>query len=293
MELANFSLYYGNTVDEGAIGAIAYRNKNDAVLGSPVHDFEMNLVVVYDGIPDEPPNQHSVVNGDRCQVISIGMDALEHELLEGEHKVLIRCFLEGDIISDHEDRLAKLRRDFLRFAEPIRERKLFIGFAHFLQKYVDIKLLIKQDRILDAYHTLLDGLHCWAELELIERGIHPEIAVWEQMTGLNTPVRKLYEELTVSTETLDQRLELALLAYEFSMVSKLEKCAALLLRVMRSRRTPWTIQELILHPELAPVAAELQIVLRNLVYRSLVKEAPVCKESRHNGFSTIRYYSEC
>nr|WP_245256240.1 hypothetical protein [Paenibacillus lactis] len=62
---------------------------------------------------------------------------------------------------------------------------------------------------------------------------------------------------------------------------------------MRSRRTPWTIQELILHPELAPVAAELQIVLRNLVYRSLVKEAPVCKESRHSGFSTIRYYSEC
>ena len=87
-------------------------------------------------------------------------------------------------------------------------------------------MLLKEERGLDAYHTLLEGLHHWGQLELIERGIHPESAVWEQITGLNTPVRKLYEELTVSTETLGQRVELALLAYEFSMISKLESSAA-------------------------------------------------------------------
>ena len=47
---------------------------------------------------------------------------------------------------------------------------MFIGFAHFLQKYMDAKMLLKEERVLDAYHTLLEGLHHWGELELIERG---------------------------------------------------------------------------------------------------------------------------
>lgn len=292
VELTNFSFYYGNTVDEEAVGAIAYRNSDKRQQGLLVYDFEVNIVVVYDGTPDEPPIQHSIVGGERCQVVSIGLDDLHRELLSGTHKVLIKCFLEGDIIKDDQDRLSNLRRDFLRFAEPFREQKLFIGFAHFLQKYIDAKMLLKEERVLDAYHTLLEGLHYWGQLELIERGIHPESAVWEQITGLNTPVRKLYEELTVSTETLGQRVELALLAYEFSMISKLESSSALLLRVLRSRRNPWTIQELILHPELAPVGKELPIVMRKLVYQSLVKEVPIWRGVRSYGSEAIRYYTD-
>jgi len=292
VELANFSFYYGNTVDEQAIGALAYRNSAKTMQGSLIHDFEVNIAVVYEGTPDEPPVQHSIVNGERCQVISVGLDDLHRELLSGTHKILIKCLLEGDIIKDNQDRLSNLRRDFLRFAEPFREQKLFIGFAHFLQKYVDAKTLLQDDRVLDAYHTLLEGLHYWAGLELIERGIHPESAVWEQITGLNTPVRKLYEELIISTETLGQRVELALLAYEFSMISKLESSSALLIRVLRSRRHPWTVQELTLHPELAPVSRELPIVMRKLVYRGLVKELPMWRDPRSHGTETIRYCLE-
>ncbi|MGV2806779.1 hypothetical protein GNF85_24930, partial [Clostridium perfringens] len=128
-----------NTVDEEAVGAIAYRNSDKRQQGLLVYDFEVNIVVVYDGTPDEPPIQHSIVGGERCQVISIGLDGLHRELLSGTYKVLIKCFLEGDIIKDDQDRLSNLRRDFLRFAEPFREQKLFIGFAHFLQKYMDAK----------------------------------------------------------------------------------------------------------------------------------------------------------
>ncbi|GAB6927191.1 hypothetical protein JCM10914A_11740 [Paenibacillus sp. JCM 10914] len=289
MELTNYSFYYGNTVGEEAVGAIAYHPAHKALHGSLVHDFDVHLVVVYEGLPDEPPIQHTIVGGERCQVLSIGMDELQFELLRGTHKVLIKCFLEGEIITDTMERLSVLRRDFLRFAEPIREQKMFIGFAHFLQKYMDAKMLLKEHRVLDAYHTLLEGLKHWAELELIERGIHPESAVWEQITGLNTPVRKLYEELTVSTETLEQRVELALLAYEFSVSSKMESCSALLLRVLRGRRNPWTVQEMIQHPELIAIRTELPIVLRKLVYRNIVHEVPLWKETRPHGSEPLRY----
>ena len=30
-------------------------------------------------------------------------------------------------------------------------------------------MLLKEERGLDAYHTLLEGLHHWGQLELIER----------------------------------------------------------------------------------------------------------------------------
>lgn len=291
MELTNFSLYYGNSVDKDAVGAIAYRNKDNAVFGSVVHDFQTNIVVVYEDEVDEPHIEHFMVRGEHCQVMNVAMDDFCEQLLSGTHKVLLKCLLEGDIIKDSDDRLYNMRRDFLTFEEPIRERKLFIRYANFLQKYVDAKMLMKKERVLDAYFSTLEGLHHWAELELMERGIHPNAAVWDQVTGLNTPVRKLYEELTESTETLGQRVELVLLACDFSTVSKLEYCAAPLLRLLRSRRSPWTMQELMLHPELQPLRSEMPIVLRQLIYRSIVKEAAIWKEARSH-HEPVRYYAE-
>lgn len=291
MELTNFSLYYGNSVDKDAIGAIAYRNKDQTVYGSIIDDFQTNIVVVYEGEVDEPYIQHFMVRDEHCQIMNVAMEDFRKELLNGTHKVLLKCLLEGDIIKDSDDRLYSMRRDFLTFEEPIRERKLFIGYANFLQKYVDAKMLMKEERLLDAYFCTLEGLHHWAELELLERGIHPNTAVWDQVTGLNTPVRKLYEELTASTETLGQRIELVLLACDFSMVSKLEHCAAPLLRLLRSRRSPWTMQELMLHPELEALRSVMPIVLRQLIYRSIVKEAAVWKEARAY-HEPVRYYAE-
>ncbi|SMF71321.1 Nucleotidyltransferase-like [Paenibacillus uliginis N3/975] len=292
MELTNFSFYYSNSVDEEAVGAIAYRNLDNTFHGSLIHDFDISVVVVYVGEFDEPAVQHTILRGEHCQVLSVGIDELQQSLLSGEDNVLLKCFLEGDIISDTDGQLAVLRRDFLRFAGSKREQQLFIGFARFLQKYVDAKVHIKDGRVLDAYQSILGGLYHWAEIELIERGIHPESAVWEQMSGLNTPVRKLYEELTVSTETLGQRIELVMLACEFCIISKMADCSAILLRILRNRRTPWTVQELMQHPELEPVSSELPLILRKLVYYSLVKEVSAWKETIMYGYEHIRYFAE-
>lgn len=292
MELTNFSFYYSNSVDEEAVGAMAYRNLENTFHGSLVHDFDINVVVVYKDEVDESAIKHTILRGEHCQVLSVGIEKLQRSLLSGQDNVLLKCFLEGDIISDTDGQLAVLRRDFLRFSGSKREQQLFIGFARFLNKYVDAKVHMKHGRVMDAYQSILGGLYHWAEIELIERGIHPESAVWEQMSGLNTPVRKLYEELTFSTETLGQRIELVMLACDFSLISKMADCSAILLRILRSRRTPWTVQELMQHPELEPVSTELPIILRKLVYGSLVKEVPAWKETVLYGCEHIRYCAE-
>lgn len=289
MELTNFSFYYRNSVDEDAVGAIAYRNSGNTFTGSMIHDFDLNIVVIYESEIDEPSIQHTIVSGERCQVLNVGIDKLQEALMYCKDSLLLKCFLNGEIINDNNGRLAVLRRDFLRFAGSLREQQLFVAFAHFLRKYVDAKAHMKNGRVMDANQSIIGGLQHWAEIELIERGIHPDVAVFEQIIGLNTPVRKLYEQLTVSTETLGQRIELVLLACEFSMTSKIADCSVLLLRILRGRRMPWTIQELMQHPELEPVSSELPLVLRKLVYRKLVKEVPAWKETVSYRGEHIRY----
>lgn len=292
MELTNFSFYYSNSVDDEAVGAIAYRNSGNTFTGVPIHDFDMNLIVIYEREVDEPVLQHAIIRGEHCQVLSVGMGALQEALFSGQNSMLLNCFIDGEIINDNDGRLAVLRSEFLRFAGSLREQKLFVGFAHFLQRYADAKVHMKNGREMDAYQSIIGALHHWAEIELIERGIHPETAVFEQIIGLNTPVRKLYEELTDCTETLGQRIELVLLACEFSMTSKMADCSAVLLRIIRSRRMPWTIQELMQHPELEPVSNELPLVLRQLVYRKLVKEVSAWKETTLYGYEHIRYSTD-
>lgn len=289
MELTNFSFYYSNSVDDEAVGAIAYRNSGNTFTGVPIHDFDLNLIIIYEREVDEPVLQHAIISGEHCQVMSVGMVELQEALFSGQDSMLLKCMMDGEIINDKDGRLAVLRSDFLGFAGSLREQQLFVAFAHFLRKYADAKLHMKNGRELDAYQSIIGGLHYWAEIELIERGIHPESAVFEQIIGLNTPVRKLFEELTESTETLGQRIELVMLAFEFSMTSKLVDCSAVLLRTLRSRRMPWTIQELMQHPELEPVSNELPLILRKLVYRKLVKEVSAWKETTLYGYEHIRY----
>ena len=277
--------YYGNTVDEDAVGAIAYRNSDKRQQGLLVYDFEVNIVVVYDGTPDEPPIQHSIVGGERCQVISIGLDDLHRELLSGTHKVLIKCFLEGDIIKTTKIACpicAVISSGLLNRSGS----KIVYWICPLLTKVYGCQDAL-EGRAWPGCYPLLEGLHHWGQLELIERGIHPESAVWEQITGLNTPVRKLYEELTVSTETLGQRVELALLAYEFSMISKLESSAA---RCSRPRQKPAEPGRYLF--SLSWHLQPLPIVMRKLVYQSLVKEVPMWRGVRSYGTEAIRYYTD-
>jgi hypothetical protein len=100
----------------------------------------------------------------------------------------------------------------------------------------------------------------------------PEMTVWEQMRRVNPGIYKLYEELTTSPETMEQRVQLAVLACEFTVLNKMRSSCRLLLQVLGSRDTPWTVAELRQEERLRGLPLDLSLLLQKLVRRGLVRE---------------------
>lgn len=272
MRSTNFSFMRDESRDRQAFGAIGYRIHSDECFGFMSDDFELIILVLCHQTQGDLRIEHGISGLQRYQLIYVSSTDIKDWMVSGEKNGLIHCFMEGDIIWDVNDELKQLREALLSFDRSMSERKRFKEFAHFLEKYVRAKQHYSNERFMDAYLAIIEALLHYARIELIEHGIRVETDIWEQLRPLNSVVYKLYEQLSTSQETIEQRVELVLLACEFFVMSKLADCSSLLLDVLRSRSEPWSVGELMMNPKLAHVREELPIVLRKLVYRSLVKE---------------------
>ncbi|AWB45951.1 hypothetical protein DCC85_18425 [Paenibacillus sp. CAA11] len=290
MGSTNFSFIGEETIGRQAFGAIAYRHNVGGFHGPLLHDFELLILVICDHTEEKLKIEHCASEGQRYQLLYISSDDLQQWVLSGDNPDVVRCFLQGDIIWDVRGELKPLRGQILEFEKSLREQRRFKEFARFLRKYVEAKQYSQQGYFMDAYSSVLEALQHFARIELIERGVRIENELWEQARPLSTSVSKLYEELVNSSETVEQRVELVLLACEFSVMSKLADCSSLLLRILRSRPEPWSIEELMKNPELIPVKDDLPVVLRKLVYRSLVRETSA-RWVRGNEHREILYWA--
>lgn len=253
------------------IGTVEYRQLGERY-HSLLQDCECLIVVVSDDVVSPRQPEHRLDRTKLYQMIHVRASDLRLWAVSGEERELVRGFLEGITIHDPYGQLDQLRNQILESDELIKEQRKFTEFAKFLRLYVEAKRYSQREDFTDAYQSVIEALYHLASIELIEQGLYSSQGVWEQVRSLNTVVYKLFDELTTSQETLDQRVQLVLLACEFSALSKMADCSSLLLRILRSRVEPWSVQELVQHPELAPVGGDLAMVLRKLVNRSLVNE---------------------
>ncbi|MBE1447475.1 nucleotidyltransferase-like protein [Paenibacillus sp. OAS669] len=229
------------------------------------------LVIVKEGLQTDQ-QYHYIKDDCRIQERWFTSSAIHQLMLHGEHRNLIYWILKGEILLDRNTYLEGLRHRMLEFPSEMREHKLLIEFSRFLRKYMESKEYILEDHLLDAYNNILEALHHWARIVIIEAGSHPEITVWRQVKTINPGVYKLYEELTLSNETLKQRVQLVLLACEFSVMSKMERCCGLLLSLLSSREEAWSLGELQQCEKLSDIRFELPLILNKLVKKSLAKE---------------------
>lgn len=282
MERTIFSIMDEEKAGRQAIGAIGYRHDSGSYHDSLLHDFEFLILVVHQGLEDSELQIEHCMSGDiHYQLLHVDSHAIEKWVTAGDNRELVQYFLHGDVIWDVDGKLNAFRSYINAFSAGLNERRKFKEFAKFLKVYVEAKRYTAEHDLLDAYYSVLQALKHYARLELIEQGILPESSVWEQVRPLNSVVYKLFDELTDSKETLEQRIQLVLLACEFSLTSKMADCCSLLLRILGSRKEAWSVQELMKLPELAFVKDELPLVLRKLVYRSLAKES--IKSQRDGG----------
>jgi hypothetical protein len=211
----------------------------------------------------------------RIQERWVDPSALEQWIRNGDNRHIIHWLLKGEILLDQNTYLETLRHRMLEFPTELREHKLLIEFSLFLRKYLQSKEQAMDEHLLDAYNNILEALHHWARIVIIEEGFHPDITVWRQIRAINPGIYKLYEELMMSKETLKQRIQLVLLACEFSVMSKMERCCKGLTLILNEREQPWSADELQQHAQLSEIKEELPLLLNKLVKKSLIKEVAI------------------
>ena len=116
---------------------------------------------------------------------------------------------------DRNGYLHGVRERLLQLPDTTREQKQLEEFAGFLKSYLQAKQNLAAGNLLDAYRYVLISLQHWAHIALIEEGCRPELTVWKQLKRVHPGIYKLYEELTVSPETLEQRIQLVMLGSNF------------------------------------------------------------------------------
>ncbi|MHA6480313.1 nucleotidyltransferase-like protein [Paenibacillus sp. strain BS8-2] len=216
-------------------------------------------------------------------------DVLENPIATEGNQNFIEWLVRGEILLDRDGYLAGVRERLLAFPESMRERKRFIEFNGFLRTYLQAKQDLSDGNLLDAYSHVLQALTHWAHIVLIEEGSHPELTVWKQLKSVHPGIYKLYEELTASPETLEQRVQLVMLACEFSVMNTMKSSCSLLMRVLNSRKEPWSVGELQDHPQLTELHLDLSIVIQKLVMRSYVREVAILQEPNDTGAIELRY----
>lgn len=257
----------------GRISVMAITNPYDY---NPLIDgMDLLLLVVSDQTDVDRETEHVRMQGVHIQVRTVQPGRLESWLTGVENRSIIQWLMRGDILLDHGDYLAKMRQRIVDFPETLREQKRLVEFGAFLRTYLQAKQDLHDENLLDAHSNILSALHHWAHIALIDEGIHPELTVWRQMRKYHPGIYKLYEELTVSPETLEQRVRLVLLACEFSVLSNMKSSCNLLMKVMHSRQEPWSIMELQRHPELQALHIDLALVVQKLVHRGIIDEVAI------------------
>lgn len=234
--------------------------------------------------------EHVQIAGERVLVHRIDSARLEELLYScGKNRNIVSWLVHGEVLLDQNEYIHNLREKLLVFPHSMREQKQLSEFSGFLRAYLQAKQNILDGNLLDAHSYVMSALHYWAHIVLIEEGRHPELTVWKQMRRVHPGIYKLYEELTASPESLEQRVQLVMLACEFAVMNKMKECCSLLLEIIASRVEPWSILELQSHPAICVLDIDLSLVIQNLVKRAYIREVAVIGEEDIEGSIELQY----
>ncbi|WP_058301565.1 hypothetical protein [Gorillibacterium timonense] len=204
--------------------------------------------------------------------VRLSLDRLKAAPYRYEDRSLVHWLRKGIILTDPEEHLSELRRQLDECTGLLQEKLVLTEFCLFYRHYLRSKRELENQCLLDSFENLLQAIHHWGRLAVVEQGHYPERMIWDQVRVENVGVFKLYEELTSSSESLLKRIQLVLLASDFCVVSKTTACCSHLLRLLESREEPWGLQELERELGGAEIAVELGMLLSQLEVKALIRE---------------------
>lgn len=273
--------------EEGVVGLVVVPHPYP--FHPQIEGLDLLLLVICSSSCTHPTIEHLRMDGQQVMIRRTTRPGLEQWVSSGHRSDIIEWILRGDIVHDEDGFLERLRASIVQFPDELMKRKLLVEYSQFLHSFLQSKQNLQDGHLLDAYNDMIGTLNHYAHLELIDAGQHVESTVWRQMRRFHPGIYKLYEELTTSPETLEQRIQLVLLACEFAVMSKMRSSCALIFHILDARPEPWSIMELSIHPSLAGMHIDFSLILQKLVQRGYVREVGVLSNSTESDALELKY----
>lgn len=277
MEPAFFSFVREDEADSQIIGAIAYRPQEKFKHSPLLQDGQLLVIVVcHAPLEDKVSIEHYHNHSTQYQILYVTLNQIKQWIVTGQQQELMYYFLNGEMIWDVEGELASFYTQVATLKEEWRENRKLKEFSRLAHFYVQAKLGEEHQVLMDTYYNLIHALKHFASIEIIEMsGELPSVYVWEQLSGMNSTALKLFEELIYSRETLEQRIQLALLAIEFAVTSKMTECSRPLLLALSKKKAGLTMEQLTDLPELQFVKEDLPVLIHLLIQRCVLVQEPL------------------
>lgn len=256
--------------------------------GDPLTDtFDEILLIISSSNTIPIQTKHYTDGEEKSALHIISENQLKKWLLLGTKRKVVDWLFYGKVFFDRNEYIEDLKNELHEHPFFGRDLKMGIELAKLVRRYMEGKSFFEQHHYMDAYQHAVQSLHHLARLSIIEKGILPEVTVWSQVKKIDPSIYKLYEELIMSDEPIEKRLELMFLASEFFIHNRTEYGARHILEVMSQKET-WTIQELHEHEELRMYSVDLEMLIEFLIEKNIIHVKSV---SSKNEFLYHRMYS--
>ncbi|ACB60142.1 MULTISPECIES: nucleotidyltransferase-like protein [Exiguobacterium] len=269
MEQATRTIYseYAAYPETQGIIAVEKRQPRDSL----TDQFDVLLLVITRDPSVEWTVKHYRLNTLRVSLHLVHEQVLSRWLILNANRRAVHWVSEGTIIFERNDYLTDLKKQLRNFPETERCLQMSLSFAKLLRRFQDGRNLFSRGNYYDAYTHVHHALHHLARLSVLEKGAHPEVVVWEQARLDDPDVYKLYEQLLLSEETLEQRIHLALIGLEHLLQSKVLSGGKYLFEVMRERDRPWTMHELMEESRLTELKVDLGSLVDFFIRKGLIR----------------------
>lgn len=251
---------------------------------SPDHSSIINgvdeLYLVIGQFPNEQKFtvKYNVIDGKSVERRWMSEEYLRKSILVDSNRQVAQWLLLGEVVQDPTGIIQFLQGELKNKNSFAHKKNKFIEYARLVRRYAEAKEYLKKGYLLDSLNSIYQSFHHWARLAVLDAGESPDTTLWEQLKEIDPSVYRMYEELATSKEPLDKRIELFLLALDFSMLSKMESCVPFLLDILSSRKGPWTVEEILDHPSIADRSFDIFLLLEKMAKRSLIKETLLLKD---------------
>ncbi|GAB3042432.1 nucleotidyltransferase-like protein [Virgibacillus ainsalahensis] len=233
-------------------------------------DFDVILLILVSESEQPWQVKHYEFEDKTAALHIVTKDLLMEWIDTSGYRKAVEWIIYGRKIFDRNDFVSGLKEQLRDFPVEKRDLRKVIEFGKLIKSYREAKELFESNQHKDANSKILYSLHYLARLAVIEKGYYPEVMVWNQVNQIDIEVYKLYEEFIESSEAIEKRIQLMLIAMDFVISNRAKHAVNYLLNIMQAKNTAWSYAELKELAMTAPFSLDMSAIISYLVDKDII-----------------------